>query len=163
MLFFDILFFGILLIVAYIDFKTHYIYDCHLIIASVIVAGMLLYSGGDWIDSIEGAVAGFLIGYLMYKIAYLYYKEEAFGFGDVLLLAVLGFYFGLYGFFSCFSITYMLLGVILIVPIIVKPSIVRMSVPMAPVYVIGALVYKFMGSPGLIEFLYDLQRMQFLG
>lgn len=156
-------FFGILLVVAYIDFKTHYIYDCHLIIASVIVAGMLLYSGGDWIDSIAGAVSGFLIGYLMYKLAYLYYKEEAFGFGDVLLLSVLGFYFGTYKFFSYFSITYMLLGLVLIVPIIVKPSIVHTSVPMAPVYVIGALVYKFIGSPGLIEFLYDLQRYQLFG
>lgn len=162
MIYFDIVFFVMLLVIAYIDLKTKYIYDVHLVIASAIVAGSLLYFDGDWIDSLEGAALGFTLGYLMYKLSYLYYKEEAFGFGDVLLLAVLGFYFGLYGFFSCFSITYMLLGVILVAPILLKPSIMQMSIPMAPVYVLGAVVYKLIGEPGLIEFLYDLQKMKIL-
>ena len=153
----DVLFFAVLLEIAYVDYKTHYIYDLHLIVALLVAAIKLLFGSGDWIDALGGAAMGFALGYIMYKLAYLYYKEEAFGFGDVLLLGVLGFYYGLLGFLSCFCITYLILGVLIILPVILKPSLLQMSVPMAPVYVAGALVYKFIGEPGLLEFLYDIR------
>lgn len=157
----DVLFFGVLLEIAYVDYKTRYIYDLHLIVALLVAAVRLFFADGDWIDALGGAAMGFALGYLMYKLAYLYYKEEAFGFGDVLLLGVLGFYYGLLGFLSCFCITYLILGVFIILPVILKPSLLQLSVPMAPVYVGGALVYKFIGEPGLLEFLFYVRT--FLG
>ena len=114
----DVLFFGVLLEIAYVDYKTRYIYDLHLIAALLVAVVRLFFADGDWIDALGGAAMGFALGYLMYKLAYLYYKEEAFGFGDVLLLGVLGFYYGLLGFLSCFCITYLILGVLIILPVV---------------------------------------------
>lgn len=150
----DLFFFGILLYIAYIDYKTCYIYDVHIGLAFIVALLKRLFFGFEFLDFILGTACGFAIGYVMYKLAYLYYKEEAFGFGDVLLLMVIGSYFGFSKFFPFFSVTYLVLGVLLIPAFIVKPALLHSSIPMAPVYVLGALFFKSIGSPDLIDFLY---------
>lgn len=154
MILIDLIFFGVLLFIAYVDYKTCYIYDAHIGLAFILVLLKRALFGFEFLDFTLGTVCGFAIGYVMYKLAYLYYKEEAFGFGDVLLLMVIGAYFGFSKFFPCFSITYLALGVIVIPACIVKPSLIHSSIPMAPVYVLGALFFKLIGSPDLIDFLY---------
>ena len=143
-----------LLFMAIVDIKSRYIYDVHIGLAFIVALLKLLFFGFEFLDFILGTACGFAIGYVMYKLAYLYYKEEAFGFGDVLLLMVIGSYFGFSKFFSFFSVTYLVLGVLLIPAFIVKPSLLHSSIPMAPVYVLGALFFKSIGSPDLIDFLY---------
>ena len=78
-----------LFLMAFIDLKTRYIYDFHIVFTGVLVCVRLL--GGNYLYHLYGAMVGFIIGFLMYKGAYLYYKQEAFGLGDVFLLMLLVF------------------------------------------------------------------------
>lgn len=139
-----------LLLMAIVDLKSRYIYDIHIFVTGFLICLRLL--GSDALLHIYGACCGFLIGYIMYKGALWYYKEEAFGFGDVLLLMLLGLYFGWPLFIHYFVICYLLIGLVIVIPIILKPSLLKASVPMAPFYIFGAFAYKFMGSPDCIEF-----------
>lgn len=84
-----------LLVIAYVDVKIHSIYHWMLGIASGIniAAGLILKNAFS--DLILGAIVGIAIYGLIYGGAYLYYKREAFGFGDVLLMGSLGLFFGL--------------------------------------------------------------------
>lgn len=139
-----------LLAMAVIDLKSRYIYDVHVVITGFLICVRLL--GSDYIIHFLGAGAGFLVGYLMYQLAYFYYREEAFGFGDVLLLMLLGLYFGWPSFLHYFAVCYMLIGLVIVVPVVVRPKLLKASVPMAPFYIFGAFAYKFMGSPDCLEF-----------
>lgn len=139
-----------LLAMAGIDLKSRYIYDVHVVITGLLICVRLL--GSNYPSHLFGAGVGFLIGYLIYKLAYFYYREEAFGFGDVLLLMLLGLYFGWPIFLHYFAVCYMLIGLVIIVPIVLRPKLLRASVPMAPFYIFGAFAYKFLGSPDCLEF-----------
>lgn len=139
-----------LLAMAVIDLKSRYIYDVHIVITGLLICVRLL--GSNYLSHLFGAGVGFLIGYLMYKLAYFYYREEAFGFGDVLLLMLLGLYFGWPIFLHYFAVCYMLIGLVIIVPIVLRPKLLRASVPMAPFYIFGAFAYKLLGSPDCLEF-----------
>ena len=139
-----------LLFMAIVDLKSRYIYDIHILVTGFLICLRLL--GSEALPHIYGAFCGFLIGYLMYKGAYWYYKEEAFGFGDVLLLMLLGFYFGWPLFIHFFAVCYMLIGLVILIPILFRPKLLKTSVPMAPFYILGAFYYKYLGTPDCIEF-----------
>lgn len=139
-----------LLAMAVIDLKSRYIYDLHIVITGLLICVRLL--GSDYISHFLGAGAGLLVGYFMYKAAFYYYREEAFGFGDVLLLMLLGLYFGWPLFLHYFAVCYMLIGLVVVVPVILRPKLLKASVPMAPFYIFGAFAYKFMGSPDCLKF-----------
>lgn len=139
-----------LLLMAIVDLKSRYIYDVHIFVTGLLICIRLL--GCEALPHIYGAFSGFFIGYLMYKGAYWYYKEEAFGFGDVLLLMLLGLYFGWPFFIHYFVICYLFIGFLIVIPIALKPSLLKASVPMAPFYIFGAFAYKLMGTPDCIEF-----------
>lgn len=135
---------------AVIDLKSRYIYDVHVVITGLLICVRLL--GNNYFSHFFGAGVGFLIGYLMYKLAYFYYREEAFGFGDVLLLMLIGLYFGWPIFLHYFAVCYMLIGLVIIIPVILRPKLLRESVPMAPFYIFGAFAYRCLGSPKCLEF-----------
>ena len=139
-----------LLAMAVIDLKSRYIYDVHVVFTGLLICVRLL--GSDYFSHFLGAGAGFLVGFFMYKAAYYYYREEAFGFGDVLLLMLLGLYFGWPMFLHYFAVCYMLIGLVIIVPIVLRPKLLRASVPMAPFYIFGAFAYRCLGSPDCLEF-----------
>ena len=143
-----------LTLMAIVDLKSRYIYDVHIFVTGLLICIRLL--GSDLFSHFLGAGAGFLVGFFMYKAAYYYYREEAFGFGDVLLLMLLGLYFGWPLFIHYFAVCYMLIGLVIVVPLIIKPSLLKSSVPMAPFYIFGAFAYKFLGSPDCLEFVIRL-------
>lgn len=151
MIWMDVFIALIMIIIAIIDWRHRYIYTVHLIIAFALV--MFHHLGLDYSSYFLGAAAGFLIGYAIYKIALWYYKEEAFGFGDVLLLGVLGFYFGWPLFISYFAITYLVFGWIAIFSLLFIPwnKFKSISLPMAPVYVAGAFMFKILDCPTLLD------------
>lgn len=139
-----------LLAMAVIDLKSRYIYDVHVVITGLLICVRLL--GSDYFSHFLGAGAGFLVGYFMYKAAFYYYREEAFGFGDVLLLMLLGLYFGWPLFIHYFAVSYMLIGLVIILPIVFRPNLLKASVPMAPFYIFGAFAFKYLGCPDCLEF-----------
>lgn len=156
MIYTDILIAIIMIIIAIIDYKEKYIYTIHLIIALCLVC--LRHLGQDFIPYFLGAAIGFFIGYIIYKIAFWYYRYEAFGLGDVLLLGVLGFYFGWPAFIDYFSITYLLVGLLSLCSLIFISwsKLRKINMPMAPVYVAGAFIFKFWGCPTLQNAYYDI-------
>lgn len=155
MIWMDVFIALIMIIIAIVDWRHKYIYTVHLIIAFALV--MLHHLGLDYSSYFLGATAGFLIGYVIYKIALWYYKTEAFGFGDVLLLGVLGFYFGWPAFINYFAVTYLVFGWLAIFSLIFVSwkDFKKISLPMAPIYVSGAFLFKFWGCPTLLEAYYD--------
>lgn len=72
----------LLLKIAYIDFKTQYIYIRDLYTLAIVVLLYKIYID-DLMFSILAGAAAYIFGYTIYKTSYLYYKEEAFGLGDV--------------------------------------------------------------------------------
>ncbi len=86
-----IIFWSMLLVMAIIDFKTHYVYDS-LIIATVVPIVILSFFGNyDYKNQLISAGVCFLVYLLIHLITKKYYGEEVFGFGDVLLIVIIGY------------------------------------------------------------------------
>ncbi len=75
-----------------VDFFSYYIYELQLLSFSVLNLAVIGINFGlaGIVQSFFGMVAGFLFYGAIYYLAKLYYKREAFGFGDVLFLAAIG-------------------------------------------------------------------------
>ena len=94
-----------------------------------------------------GAVCGFLFFYLLSKIAFLIYKKEAIGFGDVELGAMLGIFLGwpliVYGIFM----SYLFGAIISLFLMLAKKVTIKDAVPFGPFLVLGAVYVMFFGVP----------------
>ena len=142
--------------IAYVDFKEQYIYDLDLMVVSApIMMFHLCYS--TWKSALLGGVVGFLIGYVIFAASYYVYKEEAFGFGDVLLLGVIGLFFGFPIFLHYFAITIMAFGVVALVLILYDSKNCKMALPLAPVFIVGIGGYVLLGYPTVIDAIFYLQ------
>ena len=141
--------------IAYVDFKEQYIYDFDLIVvATPIMMFNVCYS--TWKSSLLGGGIGFLIGYLIFAVSYYVYKEEAFGFGDVLLLGVIGLFFGFPTFLHYFAITIMVAGVGALLLILYDSKNRKMALPLAPVFIAGILGYVVCGYPTIYDFVFGI-------
>lgn len=156
MIYTDILIAIIMIIIAVIDWREKYIYTIHLLIAFALVG--FHHLAQDYTYYLLGGFIAFFIGYAMYYTAFAYYKEEVFGWGDVLLLGILGFYFGWPTFIHYFSITYLSVGLSSLCSLIFIPwnKLRKINMPMAPIYVAGAFIFKFWGCPTLLNAYYDI-------
>lgn len=149
-IFFSVIITAILLKIAYTDFKEKAIFDLDLILAALLIGIYKLYSA-EFISGCFGALAGFITGYIIYAATLLIYKAEGFGFGDVLLLAVLGLFWGWPMFLDYFTVTMILTGFTFLFLIILKPSIKYVAVPFAPILIFWIPVYLFSGTPTIFQ------------
>ncbi len=76
--------------IAIVDLFSQYIYDYMLIGYSSINVILVTLLRGLSLNSIGGIVTGLFFYGIIYAVARLYYKREAFGMGDVFLLAAIG-------------------------------------------------------------------------
>ena len=146
----------IFLKIAYVDFKQHYIYDFDICLATVVIIGYNFYQS-NLKDACIGGVVGFLIGYSIFAASYYVYKEEAFGFGDVLLLGVIGLFFGFPTFLHYFAITIMAAGLFALVLILYDINNRKMALPLAPVFIVGIGGYVLLGYPTVVDAVFYLQ------
>ncbi len=86
-----IIFWSMLLVIAIIDLKSKYIYDMTLVVTIVPIVILSLFTDTNIINQLISAVACFGVYFCIYKIAFRYYGQEAFGFGDVLLIGIVGY------------------------------------------------------------------------
>lgn len=85
---------SMLFVVGVMDYKYSIIIDQVLIPFTVIGIVVRLVTKVSILEILLGGVTGFVFYGIIYVIARLIYKREAFGFGDVLLLTAVGTFFG---------------------------------------------------------------------
>lgn len=136
--------------IAWVDYREHAIYDFDTLLAFALVLAYkyLIHALGM---SLLFSLLGLLIGLVIFFVSYKVYGFEAFGFGDVLLLAVMGLWFS-YDFFSYFAHTFMAsgFGILLLVPFLGYRKAMQIEMPLAPILVAGAFLYVLMGKPSIV-------------
>ena len=90
----EILAWNIVYVIGYIDLHTFTMVDALIYAAGVLFAGLALWQQMPFSSIALGAVAGFLFYGLIYLLAKWYYGREAFGLGDVMLIAAIGAWLG---------------------------------------------------------------------
>lgn len=90
----DLVLWSMLYIVALMDYKYGIIIDQILLVFALLGFGALLWRDGHVLDSLTGAIAGFVFYGIIYICARLVYRKEGFGVGDILLLASIGIFLG---------------------------------------------------------------------
>lgn len=140
----------IFLKISYIDFKEKFIYDIDLILAAAIITIYNLITA-QIIPMVLGAAVGFFIGYVIYTAAMLIYHEEAFGFGDVLLMAVLGMFLKWPFFIHYFSISIIFTGFFCILFLIINPKFKNSSIPLAPILIFWFPIFYIAGKPTVFQ------------
>lgn len=83
-----------LMIVSVEDIKTMRISDGVLLFFSILHMSLQILSGTRLEFSLGGIVSGFIIYYSLYRVSIKIYKEEGFGYGDVLLISSIGIVLG---------------------------------------------------------------------
>lgn len=89
-----IILWSMLLNTAIIDYEHMVIMDAVLLLFSPFMIFYIIFSGAMAADYLLGGAIGFGAYLLIYLLARLVYREEAFGLGDVLLMGSAGFFFG---------------------------------------------------------------------
>ena len=131
--------------IAYIDFKTQYIYIRDLWILAIVVAFYKIYNG-NFILSIFAGTGAYIFLYAFYKIAYLIYKEEAFGLGDVYLLGILGCYWSWPTMIHFTYFVFLLAGIIGIIFLIGTQNR-KYRIAFGPILNISVFLYHLLGMP----------------
>lgn len=130
---------SLLLIVSIVDFRYMIIPDS-LIIIGLFLGFIYTIINKELLDSIVGALIGFGL-FLMIEII-----TNSMGGGDVKLMAVLGFIFGIKGvlFISLFS--FVIGAIISVFLIIMKFKSLKDEIPFGPFISLATLLYMFYGN-----------------
>lgn len=144
-----------LLIVFTIDYKYELIPDeCHIFIA---VAGIinLCFNLANWKSYLIGALIGGGSFYLLGVLALLIYKKEGMGFGDVKLMAALGFLFGAKKILVITVLSFALAAVISIILMALKIKKMDSYIPFGPFIVIGSMLVMYFDTDLFINIYYS--------
>lgn len=143
----------VMLRIAYVDYREQYIYNIDVLSgAALSIAYNFCFSAVE--TSMKGGVCGFAVGYVIFAVTKQVYGVEAFGFGDVLLLGVLGLFFGFPVFFHYFAITIIITGLVASCFLLYDRSAATMAVPMAPIFIGGGFSYVLSGYPTIERFVF---------
>ena len=145
-----------LLIVFNIDYKYELIPDeCHILIA---VAGIinLAFNLANWKSYLLGSLIGGGAFYLLGVLALIIYKKEGMGFGDVKLMAALGFLFGVKKILVITILSFAIAAVISIILIAFKVKKLDSYLPFGPFIVISTLLVMYFDVSVFINLYYSL-------
>lgn len=148
---------SMLFICSYIDLRTKYIYDIVLIIAAIIIFISLYFIDGFTIrDSLLSLLLGGAFYAIIYVLAKLFYKREAFGKGDVLLMGVGSLVLSpMQTLIACFLSFYVAAVVILILFIAGKRQEKLAEIPFGP-YICISLLIMFNYGEEIINFFHRI-------
>lgn len=90
----DIVFTTFLIMVGGIDHLTKSIVVVTIYVGGGLSAVMAIIYGLPLLDALLGGVLGFFLYLAIYWVAKLFYKREAFGYGDVMLMGAIGMFLG---------------------------------------------------------------------
>ena len=129
-----------LMIVFSVDYRYELIPDeCHIIIALMGLINLLLNIAG-WKSYLLGALIGGGSFYILGLLALIIYKKEGMGFGDVKLMAALGFLFGAKNILVITVMSFAISAIISILLILLKKKQLDSYIPFGPFIVISTLL-----------------------
>lgn len=140
-------FYSMLLITTLIDYDHMIVSDGVLIICSAISFVGILLSKSPILYHLTGALVGFLIYLVVYLVSMAFYKKEAFGFGDVLLITAIGLVLGMKNtILTAFLAFYVALVFIVIMRFVGKKFKAKQEVPFGPYICIAAFIVSIYGE-----------------
>lgn len=141
----------ILLIVFSIDYKVQLIPDeahIYIIVLSII---NIIFNVNNIVDYILGALIGGGIFFLIAYGSYLILKKEGMGFGDVKLMASLGFLFGVKNILVVTLLSFLIGAIVGIVLLLTKKKDKSSYIPFGPFIVISVVIIMFVRSDYIID------------
>lgn len=140
--------------ISVIDWREHAIYDRDIALTTVFIAlYKVLY--GDFFSSLYGLAIGLTVGLLIFGVVYKVYGFEAFGQGDVLLLAALGFFLDV-SFLHYFAFSMMLGGILGVLMLLLSRKHAEdIELAYAPVLFVWLPLYFYFDCPSLWD-IYNL-------
>lgn len=141
---------SVLIIVFYIDFKYQLIPDEAHIALIIISAINIVFHANMWYDYLLGGLIGGLIFYILGQVALLIYKKEGMGFGDVKLMASLGFLFGIKNILVITLISFFIGAAVGIILLISKKKNKDSYIPFGPFIVIATILLMFVKADDII-------------
>ncbi len=144
---------SLLLIVSIVDFKYMIIPDS-LIIIGLFLGVICTLINKEFYDSIFGALIGFGLFFMIEILT------NSMGGGDIKLVAVLGFIFGIKGvlFISLFS--FVIGAFISVVLIILKIKSIKDEIPFGPFISLATLLYLFLGDEIIYKYMVLLKNIK---
>lgn len=131
------------IIIGYIDFDTQYISDSVLFFFWIGRMIVMYMTGESYITMIWSIGVGALFYSMIYFGAKAYYKQEAFGMGDIFYLAALGSWFTPLDTFKIAYGSFFVAGFILLVASIFKRFKLKQEIPFGPSMSIMAILLNF--------------------
>lgn len=145
-----------LMLVFSVDYRYELIPDeCHVVIVLLGIIN-LFFNLSNWYSYLLGALIGGGSFYLLGLLALLIYKKEGMGFGDVKLMAALGFLFGMKNILVITILSFTLGAVISIILMIFKVKKLDSYIPFGPFIVIATILVMFFGVDIFINIYYTL-------
>lgn len=140
-----------LAIVFSVDFRFELIPDeCHYIILFAGVINFLL-NLSLWWDHLLGAIIGGAIFWGLGGLALIIFKKEGMGFGDVKLMAALGFMFGIKNILVISLVSFFIGAIIGSILLIFRKKEATSYIPFGPFIVAATIILMFIGPDYIIE------------
>lgn len=144
---FYVLFWNLLLITSWIDFCTSTINVLMIYVVTAINSILLLFQNVNFGQHLLGGMVCFLIYFMIYLVSRAYYKREAFGFGDVILMGSIGLHLGLSkGILVAFLSFYIALLFIIIMRIVGKNLNRQTELPFGPYMCLAGVLVSIFGD-----------------
>lgn len=143
----DVLFATFLIIVGGIDHLTKSIVVVTIYIGVALFAGLSLYYGMPLLEVFIGGVVGFFLYLAIYLIAKLFYKREAFGFGDVMFMGAIGVFLGPWNTILAGLMTFYVALVFIVIQKLVGKLLSRQTeIAFAPYMAVSAWLVSLFGA-----------------
>lgn len=136
-----------LVAVTFIDLEHMLIFDRFQIILAVLgVAAIFADPSVVWWGRLVGGAAGDLLFFAFYGVAYLIYRKEGLGFGDVILAAVCGLFLGWQRLIVMVLVASLTGSIILLILKAVRKDEAQREYPFAPFIALGTIVAMLCGD-----------------
>lgn len=143
----EIVFATLLIITGGIDHKTKTIVTGTIYLGGLLAAGISLFYGKEPLDMLLGGISGFAFYLAIYFVAKIYYKKEAFGYGDVIFMGAIGAYLGFWhGLLASVLTFYVALLFVLILAIVGKFLSRKAEIAFAPYMALSAWIVSIFGD-----------------
>ena len=142
---FSLVFVLLLIVTFFTDLENEIIPD-QVVIAGIVLGLAYGFYSGKIVESLVAMVTGYLFFFVVAKLSFWYYKQEAIGQGDLKFGAMLGACLGLKGLILSLFLAYFLGAIISLLLVGLKIKTFKEHIPFGPFLVLGALLFLFFGE-----------------